>query len=211
MNEMRPIMLAGAVPLALMVWKVGWLTTALLVLASLAIVGVMLLAGAGVVALCDRLDPVGSAGGCIDVDTQGVLRIYRKRLFRAQILDRELALDRVVAITWWAAAVGARSEEFDVVFWDRDPELTFGVFGPSPRDRNLRMLDMVSERIIRVSPLGAQRLRDVVEERSIDCNIDLTTLQPVKDRLPPLEAGIEFQGNHLIVRKPQPVKRDPER
>lgn len=85
------------------------------------------------------------------------------------------------------------------MFWDRDPELTLGLLGPSPRDPSLSPLDKVPEPVVRVSPLGAQRLREAVQQRPIDCTLDLTTWQPAADRLPPLAAGLALEDNSMVL------------
>lgn len=112
----------------------------------------------------------------------GVLRRYRRRLFRPDRLERETNLDQVRHLHWYTSPF-SRVGTVRVTLWDR-PTAFEVLFDTSPRDKEARELGWFRAPDLRADPTAhlafvaffAPRL----EEGIISSAVDLRTLRPLE-------------------------------
>lgn len=182
---------------------------------ALLVPGILLTAAAvlgGLIALTitimQRADPVWAAGGAIAVDDDHNLTLSTKRFLRAGEPTSTVSLDQVTAATWYVSPF-SRSGTLSIQLWDRDPEITFGIFGLAPQS-DAEPLAEISTSVLDASPTATARLQHYLAQRidagTLDCNFTPHDFEPIPELRPPLEPGITFSadGREIRYRKPDP-------
>lgn len=128
-------------------------------------------------------DYVGPVERSVRIEiVDGVLRSYRRRLFRPDRLERETDLAQVRHLHWYTSPF-SRVGTVRVTLWDR-PTAFEVLFDTSPRDKDARELGEFRAPDLRANPTAhlafvaffAPRL----EEGIITSAVDLRTLRPLQ-------------------------------
>lgn len=160
-------------------------------LAVILVVGVLVLWGAYWLAC--HLDPVWQAGGAVEVDDGGVVKVYRKRLFRRRSLAGSYPMTGVEAVSWDIYLWDATGTVY-IKLWDQEPRLALQAIGIRPEDPDLQYVLKAPATAWRASPAALRTLKTHVAARGISCNVDLETLDPIPALLPPMVTGMSFDG-----------------
>lgn len=94
-----------------------------------------------------------------------------------------------------------------LTFYDQHPDLELTVFGFIPRNRDALRLADVDSTALAMSTAARSYLARYVQERGIDTNVDLDTLEPIAELRPPLAENTTYDG-HLLIRHPNSARNE---
>lgn len=110
-----------------------------------------------------------------------------------EILSKQVDLDAVRFISWWASPkLKALRDEF-IVLWDRDPKIVLTELEPTASDPDAQLLAMVSLVDLAKQTEVHSAFTYILTERQlggeVDANVDFVTGRMLPDRMPELAPG----------------------
>lgn len=110
-------------------------------------------------------------------------------------LSKEIDLDAVRFISWWASPkLKALRDEF-IVLWDRDPKIMLTELQPTASNPDAQLLAMVSLVDLARQPDVHSAMTAILRERQtrgeLDTNVDFVTGRMLPDRMPELAPGTD--------------------